>query len=196
MSDRYILIVDPDESFRERLSHLLPSKGVRLVFVEEDDRETLTLLHRHRPKIVFISVELPDKVGFSVFTKVKKAQRNLPVVLTTSTVEKAETSRALSMANCRIGTIRIRRFRRSRKSSRTCTEASMGGKGRIRSTSSVQNSALRARSSPGETVGAEPWSRVPECSRDSVGLDAECWMLRSFSNSSSAISISSFAESR
>ena len=60
------------------------------MFVEEDDRETLTLLHRHRPKIVFISVELPDKVGFSVFTKVKKAQRNLPVVLTTSTVEKAE----------------------------------------------------------------------------------------------------------
>ena len=89
MSDRYVLIVDDDETFRERLSQLLPSQGVRLVNAEEDS-ETLALLHRHLPKIVFIGVELPDKDGFLVFTKVKKAQRNVPVVLTTSTVPKAE----------------------------------------------------------------------------------------------------------
>ena len=89
MSDRYVLIVDDDDTFRERLSQLLPSQGVRLVIAEEDS-ETLALLHRHLPKIVFIGVELPDKDGFSVFTKVKKAQRNVPVVLTTATVPKSE----------------------------------------------------------------------------------------------------------
>ena len=92
MSDSYVLIVDEDDAFRERVSRLLPSRGVRLVFTDENDSDgdTLSLLDRHRPKVVFISVELPDKEGFSLFTKVKKAERNVAVVLATSTVSKAD----------------------------------------------------------------------------------------------------------
>ena len=90
MSDRYVLIVNENDAFCDRLSQLLPSHGVRLVIANDNDSETLLLLARHRPKLVFISVELPDKKGFSLFTKVKKAERNVPVVLTTSTVSKAD----------------------------------------------------------------------------------------------------------
>ena len=61
-----------------------------MVIANDNDSETLSLLARHRPELVFISVELPDKKGFSLFTKVKKAQRNVPLVLTTSTVAKAD----------------------------------------------------------------------------------------------------------
>ena len=89
MSDRYVLIVDSDEAFCERLSQLLPTEGVRVVISNDGDNETLSLLQRHRPKLVFISVELPDKQGFSLFTKVKKAQRNVPVVLTTEATPSA-----------------------------------------------------------------------------------------------------------
>jgi CheY-like chemotaxis protein len=89
MADCYVLVVDPDEGFCARVAHLLPRTGVRLVATDSEG-ETLELLARHRPKLVFIAVELPGKEGFSLFSKIKKAQRNVPVVLTTASVSKAD----------------------------------------------------------------------------------------------------------
>ena len=58
-----------------------------------DEEKLLSLLDDRRFVLVILSVELPDKDGFALFRKVKKADRDLPVIITTSTVLKAELSR-------------------------------------------------------------------------------------------------------
>ena len=39
---------------------------------------------------VVLAVDLPKTEGFLLFSKVKRAKRNVPVVITTSTVSKAD----------------------------------------------------------------------------------------------------------
>ncbi len=56
----------------------------------EDDADLLSHLERLRPVVVLVAVELPAKAGFTTFSKVKKAQRNVPVVIVTSTVSRAD----------------------------------------------------------------------------------------------------------
>ena len=89
MADLYALIADEDEVFRDRLSVLLSENGIELA-VAEGDEDLLSLLQRLRPAVVVLAVELPGKAGFTSFSKVKKAQRNVPVVIVTSTVSRTD----------------------------------------------------------------------------------------------------------
>jgi DNA-binding NarL/FixJ family response regulator/chromosome segregation ATPase len=89
MPKRTALVVDEDTEFGERLAPLLSRFGVEARFAAAED-EALDLLRRHGPEVVFIAVDAPDKEGFALFSKVKKARRRLPVVIATSTVSKAD----------------------------------------------------------------------------------------------------------
>jgi kinesin family protein 4/21/27 len=89
MPKRTALVVDEDIEFRERLVPLLSRFGVETLFAASED-ETLDLLKRRSPEVVFIAVDTPDKEGFALFSKVKKARRRVLVVIATSTVSQAD----------------------------------------------------------------------------------------------------------
>jgi CheY-like chemotaxis protein len=87
--NRIVLVIDEDEAFRERLASLLAPLGVRLDFVLGEDA-ALEALGRRPPEAVFIAVDLPDKEGYALFSKVKKARRRVPVALVTATISASD----------------------------------------------------------------------------------------------------------
>ncbi|HXV77490.1 MAG TPA: response regulator [Candidatus Polarisedimenticolaceae bacterium] len=89
MARRRALIVDRDRGFSARLRGCLRALGM-VVDVAETRRETLDRLAAKPPSIVFIAVERPKKTGFSLFSDVKRALKNVPIVLTTASVPMGE----------------------------------------------------------------------------------------------------------
>jgi CheY-like chemotaxis protein len=89
VSDRIVLVIDEDQAFRERLTAVLGALGVRLETAQGED-QILEALARRVPEAVIIAVDLPDKEGFSLFSKTKKAKRRVPVALVTSTIGAAD----------------------------------------------------------------------------------------------------------
>ena len=78
VSDRIVLVIDEDQAFRERLTVILDALGVRVETAQGED-QILEALARRVPEAVIIAVDLPDKEGFSLFSKTKKAKRRVPV---------------------------------------------------------------------------------------------------------------------
>ena len=71
VSDRTVLVIDEDAEFRERLTSLLSRLGVRVETAQGEDR-ILEALGRRVPEAVFIAVDLPEKEGYGLFSKIKK----------------------------------------------------------------------------------------------------------------------------
>jgi len=89
MPSRRALIVDRDKNFTRRLCRCLGLLEFT-VDVAASRREALEFLQADGATIVFIAVERPKKSGFTLFTDVKRLVRNVPIVLTSSTVPMAE----------------------------------------------------------------------------------------------------------
>jgi CheY-like chemotaxis protein len=89
VSHRTVLLIDEDAAFRERLASLLRPLGVRVESVQGEDA-VLEALARRPPAAVFIAVDLPEKEGYALFSKVKKARRRVPVALLTSTISASD----------------------------------------------------------------------------------------------------------
>ena len=87
--NRTVLVIDEDAAFRDRLASLLAPLGVRIDAVLGEDA-VLETLGRRPPEAVVIAVDLPDKEGYALFSKVKKARRRVPVALVTSTISPAD----------------------------------------------------------------------------------------------------------
>jgi CheY-like chemotaxis protein len=85
VSDRTVLVIDEDAEFRERLTSLLSALGVRVETAQGEDR-ILEALGRRVPEAVFIAVDLPEKEGYGLFSKIKKTRRRVPVALVTSSI--------------------------------------------------------------------------------------------------------------
>ncbi len=89
VSDRTVLVIDEDAAFRERLTSLLSTLGVRVETAQGEDR-ILEALGRRVPEAVFIAVDLPEKEGYGLFSKIKKARRRVPVALLTSSISASD----------------------------------------------------------------------------------------------------------
>src|SRR5262252_5706038 len=90
MAERRVLLIDNDRNFQELLQRALQPYGVA-VHIVDDGSDGLGHVPELNPEIVFISVELPDKAGYSTCNKAKKGvAKKTPVVLTTATVPPAD----------------------------------------------------------------------------------------------------------
>lgn len=86
MSARRLLLVDSDDNFFRVLHEHVSPYGFEIYRVEENP-DSLDYVKDLNPQIIFIAVEEPDKVGYSLCNKAKKGVAvNIPVVLTTSSV--------------------------------------------------------------------------------------------------------------
>jgi len=89
MQSARALIIDRDRSFSERLGRCLRVVDVKADVVD-GRREALEQIKTSVPAIVFIAVEKPKKVGFSLFSDVKRLVKTNPIVLVTSTLPSTE----------------------------------------------------------------------------------------------------------
>ena len=85
MSQRQILLVDPDREFHALLSRELGPYGFQVV--QDTSADALAQVAKLGVVAVVIAVDEPDKKGYATFNKAKKGvAANLPVVLVTSSV--------------------------------------------------------------------------------------------------------------
>ena len=89
VSHRMVLVIDGDAAFRDRLATLLAPFGVRVEAVEGEDA-ILEAVARRAPEAVFIAVDLPEKEGYGLFSRIKQARRRVPVVLVTSSISASD----------------------------------------------------------------------------------------------------------
>ncbi|MBL8620219.1 MAG: response regulator, partial [Myxococcales bacterium] len=85
MSQRPILLVDPDREFHALLSRELGPYGFQVV--QDTSADALAQVAKLGVVAVVIAVDEPDKKGYATFNKAKKGvAANVPVVLVTSSV--------------------------------------------------------------------------------------------------------------
>lgn len=83
---RRLIVIDPDTEFHEILQEQVRPYGFEL-HVLEPSTSALREVEELNPELIFIAVEEPDKVGYSLCNKAKKGvAKTLPVILTTATV--------------------------------------------------------------------------------------------------------------
>jgi hypothetical protein len=86
MSARRLLLIDNDDDFHRLLHEQLSPYGFEIHQIAAT-ADALAHVARVDPALVFISVEEPDKLGYSLCNKAKKSvAREMPVVLTTASV--------------------------------------------------------------------------------------------------------------
>lgn len=84
--NRRVLLIDGDSAFRERLSEELGRYRV-LVMTEADPERALGIAAADPPDLLVIAVEEPEKLGFKIFQKARKAvPAKLPIMLVSSTL--------------------------------------------------------------------------------------------------------------
>jgi CheY-like chemotaxis protein len=86
MTARRVLLIDSDPEFQQLLENQLGPHGF-VVLTPPDPGNPLGQVKELGPAIIFIAVELPDKIGYALCNKAKKGPAShVPVVLVTSTV--------------------------------------------------------------------------------------------------------------
>ncbi|HEU5060304.1 MAG TPA: response regulator, partial [Kofleriaceae bacterium] len=86
MASRRVLLIDSDPEFQRLLENQLGPHGFA-VLTPPDPGNPLGQVKELRPSVIFIAVELPDKIGYALCNKAKKGPAShVPVVLVTSTV--------------------------------------------------------------------------------------------------------------
>lgn len=93
-----VLVVDDDPSVRRIFRRMLEGEGLEVV-VEEDGEAGLAAVHRMRPDVVLLDVQLPKLNGFEVCRKIKDDPefRLTPVVLVTGLSDVQDRIRGLEV---------------------------------------------------------------------------------------------------
>jgi two-component system chemotaxis response regulator CheY len=78
-----ILIVDDDRSFLDTL-HLILFRDKHHVITAASGREAISLYPQIKPDLVFMDIRMPDIDGYKAFIQIRKRDRDLRVVFTSS----------------------------------------------------------------------------------------------------------------
>jgi CheY-like chemotaxis protein len=92
MSPHRALLLDADEDFLALLKQSLEPCGVSVVQIRVCEDTPLGELLAEPPDLILISVELPDKEGFGLFTRVRSLAKRVPIAMATSSLSATEMS--------------------------------------------------------------------------------------------------------
>ena len=92
-----ILLADDDFRSRELMREILEASGHRIVEAA-NGRDALDTIHRDRPDLVFLDLQMPVMDGFSVVQELRcdVLFRRLPVVAVTASVMLGDRERAIA----------------------------------------------------------------------------------------------------
>ena len=80
---KHILLVEDSEGVREAYSLILQTEGYK-VTTASNGEEGLKYAKEAHPDLVILDVGLPDINGFDVLTRIRKFNKDLPVVMVTA----------------------------------------------------------------------------------------------------------------
>ena len=80
MNKKTILVVDPDESFRETLDEILTDEGYKVISVASGE-EALKLVASESIGLVLMEIFFPDMDVFTIFDEIKKIRKDLSVII-------------------------------------------------------------------------------------------------------------------
>ncbi len=92
MSPHRALLLDADDDFLALLKRSLEPCGLSVLQIRDPEEVPLEPFLAEPPDLIFISVDLPDKKGFSVFTRVRSLAKRVPIALATSSLSAIEMS--------------------------------------------------------------------------------------------------------
>jgi len=92
MSPHRALLLDADEDFLALLKQSLEPCGISVVQIRVREDTSLGEILADPPDLIFILVELPDKEGFGLFTRVRSLAKRLPIAMVTSSLSATEMS--------------------------------------------------------------------------------------------------------
>ncbi|MCI0606840.1 LytTR family DNA-binding domain-containing protein [bacterium] len=83
MTSQYldVMIADDERVARRRLRRMLSDiPELRVIAEAEDGEETVSMILKHNPDIVFLDIQMPGKNGFEVLSSVSEMQ-NIPAII-------------------------------------------------------------------------------------------------------------------
>jgi len=92
MSPHRALLLDADEDFLALLKQSLEPCGISVVQIRVREDTSLGEILADPPDLIFILVELPDKEGFGLFTRVRSLAKRVPIAMVTSSLSATEMS--------------------------------------------------------------------------------------------------------
>ena len=82
MNKKTILVVDPDESFRETLDEILTDEGYKVITVASGE-DALKLANAETIDLVLMDLWISDMDGIEIFKEIKNIREDLPVIVVT-----------------------------------------------------------------------------------------------------------------
>jgi len=88
------IVADDVMETRELLRHTLEKCGCNILCTAEDGDDALEKVHRYRPDILFVDIDMPKKTGLQVLRALKNASKEIFVVMVSghSTLENVQTA--------------------------------------------------------------------------------------------------------
>jgi PAS domain S-box-containing protein len=90
VSAKEILIIDDDELITEYIKEILDNRNIK-TRVAADGQEGISEYKQKRPDLMLVDLRLPDISGFDIISKIRKNEKNTPIVVIsgTGTIEDA-----------------------------------------------------------------------------------------------------------
>ena len=80
-----ILIVDPNDPFRQSLKKVLVSRFPFIDIQEASDgRQSIAMVHDFKPNLIFLEIHLPSQSGLDLARQIKDAHPKIIIVILTS----------------------------------------------------------------------------------------------------------------
>ncbi|NQS89213.1 sigma-54-dependent Fis family transcriptional regulator [Patescibacteria group bacterium] len=78
-----ILIVDDDPEALETLSDVLEDEGYKILTVNSG-KEAIAEVTEEKPQVILLDIKMPDMDGIEVLRRIKKIDKDIPVIMTTA----------------------------------------------------------------------------------------------------------------
>jgi CheY-like chemotaxis protein len=89
MDNSHALVFDRSTPFTTRLQRILQELGYDIAVIN-GRKALLRSVESDNPSIIFVAVDQPREIGFSLFTEIKRATKQIPIVLVTGSVPAGE----------------------------------------------------------------------------------------------------------
>ena len=98
MKQEQVIILENNESFAQQLqAELSKWEGLSVCAVTDDGEEGLSLIERHKPSLILLSLHLKRKDGFSVLEELHKLGKRVNVVVLGNFSDDAVINRVISL---------------------------------------------------------------------------------------------------
>ena len=92
-----VLLIDDHCLFRAGLAELLTRRGIHVAASVSNGAEGIRLVHELQPDVVLLDIRMPDSNGLQVLEQLRKTEKDIPVIMVTTSRDEKEIAQALRL---------------------------------------------------------------------------------------------------